>query len=121
MASDSQEIPRGEWRQYFDDFSRNLPALVASVEVDGPETGAQVEVEHGLLTGITYDDRDDIVVIGLDAPPGGLGEDLERTISQPGRIYVAGEAGGEMVFDIEDAEGNKTLLRVEPAAALPPS
>ena len=121
MVESSREIPRGVWRQYFDDFSRNLPALLASVEVAGPETGAQVEVDHGVLTGITYDDRDDIVVIGLDAPPGGTREDVERTVSQPEQIYVAGDEGGEAVFDIEDAEGNKTLVRVEPAPALPPA
>src|SRR5437016_14587697 len=63
MAKGSRQIPRSEWRQYFDDFSRNLPALAASIEVDGPETGAQIEAERGLLTGISYDDRDDIVVI----------------------------------------------------------
>jgi Family of unknown function (DUF5335) len=120
MAKGSRQIPRSEWRQYFDDFSRNLPALVASIEVDGPETGAQIEAERGLLTGISYDDRDDIVVIVLDAP-GGTREDLERNVSQPQQIYVADDEAGETVVDIEDAEGNKTLVRIEPAPALPPS
>jgi Family of unknown function (DUF5335) len=120
MAKGSRQIPRTDWRQYFDDFSRNLPALVASIEVAGPETGAQVEAERGTLTGISYDDRDDVVVIGLDAP-GGTRGDLERNVFQPQQIYVADEEVGETVFDIEDAEGNKTLVRVEPAPALPPS
>lgn len=113
MASTTREIPRAEWRSYFDDFSRNLPDLLATVEVVGKEIGAQVEAERPVLTGITYDDGDDIVVIGLDAP-GGLPEDLERIVYHPQKIYVE-EEDGMTIFDIEDSEEQQTLLRLEPA------
>jgi hypothetical protein len=66
-----------------------------------------------LLTGITYDDGDDIVVIGLDAP-GGTQEDLEHIVYHPQKIYIA-EEGDTVVFDIEDSEETKTLVRLEPA------
>jgi uncharacterized protein DUF5335 len=114
MTSTTRELPRAEWRGYFDDFSRNLPALKATVEVAGTEIGVQVEAEQPLLTGITYDDGDDIVVIGLDAP-GGLPEDLERIVYHPQKIYVA-EEDDVTIFDIEDSEEVKTLVRLEPAA-----
>jgi hypothetical protein len=113
MATTTREIPQSEWRGYFDDFSRDLHDLVATVEVAGSEIGAQVEAEHPLLTGMTYDDGDDIFVIGLNAP-GGLQEDLEHIISHPQKIYVA-EEGTVTVFDIEDSEQTKTLVRLEPA------
>ena len=74
----------------------------------------QVEAEQPLLTGITYDDGDDIVVIGLDAP-GGLPEDLEHIVYHPQKIYLA-EEDDVMIFDIEDSEEVKTLVRLEPAA-----
>jgi len=113
MAISTREIPQSEWRGYFDDFSRDLQDLVATVEVTGRDVGAQVEAERPLLTGITYDDGDDIVVIGLDAP-GGLREDLEHVVYQPQKIYVA-EEDGVTIFDIEDSEQVKTLVRLEPA------
>jgi hypothetical protein len=113
MATSTREIPREEWQGYFDDFSRDLHDLLAIVEVAGQEIGAQVEAEKPLLTGITYDRGDDIVVIGLDAP-GGTQEDLEHVVYHPRKIYVA-EESGETIFDIEDAEQVKTLVRLEPA------
>jgi hypothetical protein len=113
MATTTREIPHSEWRGYFDDFSRDLRDLVARVEVAGRDVGAQVEAERPLLTGITYDDGDDIVVIGLDAP-GGIQEDLERIVYHPKKIYVAEEEGGVTIFDIEDSEQVQTLVRLEP-------
>jgi hypothetical protein len=113
MATSTREIPQAEWRAYFDDFSRDLHDMMATVEVTGREIGAQVEAERPLLTGITYDHKDDIVVIGLDAP-GGIEEDLEHIVYHPQKIYVA-EEDTETVFDIEDAEQVKTLVRLEKA------
>jgi hypothetical protein len=112
MATSTREIPREEWRGYFDDFSRDLHDRTATVEVAGREIGAQVEAEHPLLTGISYDHKDDIVVIGLDAP-GGLQEDLEHIVYHPQKIYVA-EGDGETIFDIEDSDQVQTLVRLEP-------
>jgi hypothetical protein len=114
MAISTREIPKPEWRGYFDDFSRDLRATRATVEVAGREIGAQVEADRPLLTGITYDDGDDIVVIGLDAP-GGIQEDLEHIVYHPTKIYVA-EEDSMTVFDFEDAEQVQTLVRLEPAS-----
>jgi hypothetical protein len=113
MASTTREIPAPEWRGYFDDFSRDLQGFVATVEVAGKDIGAQIEAERPLLTGITYDDGDDIVVIGLDAP-GGTQEDLEHIVYHPQKIYVE-EEDDRLVFDIQDSEERQTLVRLEPA------
>ncbi|MCW3032548.1 MAG: hypothetical protein QOK19_590 [Solirubrobacteraceae bacterium] len=114
MASTTREIPREEWRTYFDDFSRDLPDLAATVEVIAEDLGAQVEAGQARLAGISYDDRDDVLVIGLDAP-GGTPEDLERVVYNPRRIMVAEGDDRQIVYDIEDAEHTQTLLRLEPA------
>jgi 3-dehydroquinate synthase class II len=119
MAPPTWEIPRGEWQAYFDDLSRRLETTVASIEVMGAEIGAQVEAERGILRGVTYDDGDDIVVIALDTE-GDAPEELERTISEPQKIYVDDE-NAATVLDIEDSEGNKTLVRMAPAPQLPPA
>jgi hypothetical protein len=120
MTTSTQEIPRRAWRPYFDELSKVLGTTEATVEVVGKDVGAQVEADHLILTGITYDDRDDVFVIGLDAP-GNPPEDLERMVDHPKRIMVAtsGTPPEEMTIDIEDAEGHQTIVRLERPPALP--
>jgi Family of unknown function (DUF5335) len=121
MSEITQEIPRDSWRSYFDDLSRGLKTVEATVEVDGPEVGAQIEAERLVLTGVTYDSGDDIFVIGLDAP-GGDPEELQRVIDHPQRIFVEGELPElGMTIAIEDAEGNRTIVTLEPPPELPPA
>jgi hypothetical protein len=115
MALATRELPRTEWQTYFDDFSRDLDRVVATVEVAGSDIGAQVEADRLILTGITYDHKDDILVVGLDAM-GGRTEELEHIVYQPQKIYLATDEVGLTVFDVEDAEGHQTLVRMEPAA-----
>ena len=121
MAQITQEIPRDAWRSYFDDLSRTLGTVEATLEVDGPLIGAQTEAEHLALTGVTYDAGDDIFVIGLEAPGGGP-EELQRIIDHPRRIFVEGAFPDEgMVIAIEDAEGSRTILTLERPPQLPPT
>jgi hypothetical protein len=114
MVPVTRELSREEWGTYFTDFSRDLDTLAATVEVAGRDVGAQTEADRLVLTGITYDRGDDIVVIGLDAE-GGIVEEVEHIVYQPQKIYVASEEDGTTTFDIEDAEGHQTLVRLEPA------
>jgi uncharacterized protein DUF5335 len=120
MATSTQELARETWRPYFDELIRTLGTVEATVEVIGRDLGAQVEAERLVLTGISYDDRDDVLVIGLDAP-GKPDEDLERMVDRPRRIMVATSETPreEMTIDVEDAEGNRTLVHVERPPALP--
>jgi hypothetical protein len=119
MAVTTQEIPRDAWRGYFDEFSKTMGTLEATVEVDGEDVGAQIIAERLVLTGITYDSKDDALVIGLDAPGAPPPEDLEHFVYNPTKIWVA--TGDEMppTFDIDDAEGHKTILKLETPPALP--
>ena len=115
MADQTREIPRGEWRVFFDDFSRDLEGPLATVEVAGEELGSQLEAERSTLTGITYDHGDDILVIGLDVQ-GGSSEDLEHIVYHPQKIDLA-ESGEVTTFDIEDSDAVKTLVKLQPAGS----
>jgi Family of unknown function (DUF5335) len=68
MAVATYEIPRQAWRSYFEELTDGLGTVEATVEVVGRDAGAQVADERQILTDITYDDRDDTIVVGLDAP-----------------------------------------------------
>jgi hypothetical protein len=118
----TQELPRAAWRPYFDDLSKALGATRATVEVDGKDLGAQTVADEMTLVGVTYDDRDDVVVIGLDAP-GGHVEEFEHMVEHPQRIFVATgeEAGGEMAIDIQADEEHQTIIRLARPPELPPA
>src|SRR3954464_15643675 len=92
MATETQAVPRETWREYFDRLSKVMGTVKATVEITGPDVGDQFLSEDELvLTGITYGDKDDILVLGLDVP-GGHREELEHMISRPQQIYAAGGA-----------------------------
>jgi hypothetical protein len=67
---------------------------------------------------VTYDNKDDILIVGLDSP-GGSPEELQHIIYEPQTILVSGGAGELLVFDVMDGEGNQHLLRIENAPQLP--
>jgi hypothetical protein len=120
MAPTTQELPRDRWRPYFDAFSKELGVVKATVEVDGRDIGAQVAGEGLVLTGMTYDDRDDALMIALDTPGGQVGE-LEHMVDHPQTIFVAVGDDVGMAFDIADAEDHQTIIRLELPATLPPA
>jgi hypothetical protein len=118
MATTTQEIPREAWREYFDTLAKILPTVEATVEVVGRDLGDQFIGERVLLAGISYDPKDDVVVIGLDTP-GGLPEEVEHMVYNPQRIMVTGMDDGSTVIEVEDAEGHQTIVRYEEVPALP--
>jgi hypothetical protein len=120
MATPTQEIPREVWRQYFDTLAKVLPTVEATVEVIGRDLGDQFIGEHVLLAGVSYDDKDDVLVIGLDTP-GGLPEEVEHLVYNPQRVMVTGLEDGSTVIEAEDAEGHQTIVRYAEVPALPPA
>jgi hypothetical protein len=120
MSGATEQLPQDAWGPYFDSISRDLGTTLATVEVVGRDVGDQIEADHLVLTGISYDYKDDVIVIGLDAP-GGLREEIQRLIDHPRTIYVAqGPATSPgVVIDIEDAEAHHTIVQLEQAPELP--
>lgn len=114
----THELAAEAWRTYFDELSKHGGTVEATVEVAGRDLGAQVAAERLTLVGITYDDKDDVLAVALDAGPGERGA-FEHRVERPQRIYVAFGEGAEMTIDAEDAEGHQTLVRLERPAALP--
>ncbi len=49
----TQEIPRQEWNKFFDSFSRQHEGWLVTLEIFGPEIGAQEEARELPLEGIS--------------------------------------------------------------------
>ena len=120
MTITTQEIPRQAWRSYFEELTDVLGTVEATVEVVGRDLGDQVADERQILSDMTYDDRDDAIIVGLTAPDSEV-ELIEHMIEQPQRVLVAtGEPPPlEVTFDIEDGEQHQWLIHLERPPALP--
>ena len=120
MAITSQEIPREAWRRYFEELTDVLGTVEGTVEVIGRDVGDQIADERQVLTDITYDDRDDALIVGLEAPDSDV-DRVEHVIEHPQRVLVAtGEPPPlELTFDVEDGEQHQWLIHLERPPALP--
>jgi Family of unknown function (DUF5335) len=113
-----REIPRDEWIEFFDGFSRQHEGWLAAVEVFGTDIGAQVEARELPFTGITADLKDGEDMVSII-----LGEEAEdhvtHTISRPTHVRLEQTAeGANAALQIESADGTTTLLRFR-SAVLP--
>jgi hypothetical protein len=77
----------------------------------------QIANERQVLTDIIYDDRDDALIVGLEAPDADVWR-VEHVIEHPQRVLVAtGEPPPlEVTFDVEDGEQHQWLIHLERTA-----
>lgn len=116
MTIAAQEIPRDAWREQLDQFTREIGTAEAVIEVAGRELRDPTGYDRFALTGITYDDDDDVVVVGMDPP--GPTEDYKHIIDAPQQITVATQEDGEITFDVTAAGGHRHLIHVWRAVPL---
>ena len=114
-----REIPREEWAEYLDGFSRQHEGWLVTVEVLGEEIGAQVEAEEMALAGVTADLKgggEDVISIILGK---GTAERVTHNVTQPTHLRIEqAEDGADMALQIESGGGPTTLLRFR-SAVLP--
>lgn len=115
----TQEIPRTEWNNFFDGFSRQHEGWLATLEVFAPEIGAQEEAHELPLEGISIASADESpseIAISL----GKAAEDhVTHTITRPEHVWLEQTPGGaNAALEIESENQTKTLLRFR--SSLPP-
>ncbi len=107
----TRQIPREEWVNFFDTFTRIHEGWLASLEVMAPELGDLVEIRDRPLAGITAEmhrlGRDSIVIIFGRGPA-----HLTHMIQRPTRVWLKQTVqGDDEALEIEAAEAPTTLLR----------
>ena len=115
----TKEIAKNEWTQFFDSFSRKHQGWLVSVEIFGPEIGAQVEQRQMTLEGIT-DEWDEIegntIIIMTGAKTEGH---ISHSITHPTAVSVEQtDEGADAALAIKSEDGATTLLRFR-SAVLP--
>lgn len=109
----AREIIRDEWVSFFTEFSQRHARWLVTMEMLGPELGAQIEGRSVRFEGINADLKDGENVVTID-----LGESadnrLTHAIRHPRRIWVGQCETAKGTFetlDIEAEDGTKTLVR----------
>jgi hypothetical protein len=106
-----RQLPKSEWRAFFDLMSKALLGKRAEIEVASLDVGDQIVDEWVPLIGITYDSRDDLLDVALDR--------ANRLIRRPQAIEVQENAAGLASLAVVDAAGARHIVRLKDPVMLP--
>jgi len=112
------EIPREGWVQRLNEFTSIHAGWLVSLDVLGPDLGAQHEINNLPLLGVYVDrtDHDRTIEVSVGRLSG---EHLTHMIAAATRIYIERtDDGADAALQVESADGTKTILRFR-ATALP--
>ncbi len=108
----TREIPRSEWRKFFDSFSRQHEGWLTTVEVVGGDIGDQLEATELPLQGISADvkgSEPDAVEIAVGSGPA---DEITHIIPNASRVlFDQSAAGADEGLEIESADGERTIMR----------
>ena len=114
----TQAIPREQWKNFFDSFSRQHEGWLATLEVFATDLGAQEEARELPLSGISLSSakNEDSIALSLGKEP----EDhITHIIQKPEQVWVERTSEGvNTALEIESKDQTKTLLRFR-SPALP--
>ena len=107
----TREIPREQWKEFFDELSRNLDGWETKVQIVNNDVGAQMLSEGLPFHGLTVE-ADATGELAIELSVGnGTGEHQTHTVSTPFKVSFEGAGVGPGgVLDIEDAAGTKMLI-----------
>lgn len=107
----TKEIPKKEWSDFFDSFSRKHEGWLITMEILGQNIGAQIEERELTLEGITYEGNEtgDTIIILTGAKP----EDhIAHSIQHPTTVGLQQtEEGADVALAISSADGVTALLQ----------
>lgn len=106
------QITKTEWPAFFDSFSRKHEGWLATLEVFGPDIGAQIEERELPFEGIT-DEWDEVqgntimITAGSDA-----NDHVTHTVSHPTEVSLEQtDEGADAALAIKSEDGTTALLR----------
>ncbi len=114
----TREIPRSEWREFFDSFSTEHEGWLTSIEITGSDIGGdQIEAGELPFQGISADTKGsepDAIEIMCGRNPS---DELTHIVHDASLVFFdQGEAGAHQAVEIESADGSKTILRFRAAS-----
>jgi len=119
--TDRDAPPRANWREFFDQVTKDHEGDSVTVEVIGVDYGDQLETEPLPFAYIEYDIKDEAVAVGIGGKDGRFPVVLRHVIELPQTILADSPApGAARAFDIVAQDGTSTIVTLRPRDALPP-
>jgi hypothetical protein len=110
MSQQMRQPVRQEWKGFLDIVSRETEGQPVTIEVVTAETGSQVEADGLPLSYISYDDKDDVVIVSVREPDSS-DPVLDHIVQSPWKILFDPPSPGSVrSIDIEGADGAHTLV-----------
>ena len=111
--SDTRSEMKMSWREILDRATKDHQGKETSVEVVGEEYGDQVEAEHMALTSLSYDPKDDVVIVALGPLEGRNDPVLRHIVEQPREVLVDSVPPElPLTVEIVDGDGTTTIVSV---------
>ncbi|MFN8062730.1 MAG: DUF5335 family protein [Vicinamibacterales bacterium] len=108
----TREIPAANWAAFCDHVNRTQRDFAATLEVQSPDIGAQVEARNLPFDGIAADVKDARLSISVTLRAGTTGL-LTHTVTAPLRLTAeSSDEGLVEALLIEAANGLRTLVRL---------
>jgi HSP20 family molecular chaperone IbpA len=122
LNSATQQIPKDHWSEFANDVSRLYQGWDATIEVLGPEFGAQPEAQALPFQGLSFESKGgsaagDILIEVGDVEPA---YEAHRVDHPSALRMVASIPGVEADIEIESEDGTTTVVRLRNRPALPP-
>lgn len=105
-------IHRENWKEFFDELSREKVDWETSIEVLSGETGAQILSKGLPLSGMTFDEKDGAEKIEIIVGSGTENHQTHNIFNPKFAAFEMIESRKEFVLDIENSEGMKTLIKL---------
>lgn len=100
----TRKLESAQWKQYFDDVSRHLPATDVELRVESEDLGDQLVLKDASLMGLDYDARDQALFV--------VTPDKSHRITAPREVNVEESAQGLNAVQIIDAEGRQHIVQL---------
>ena len=105
----TNEIPKNEWPKFFDNFSSKHQGWSVTLEIFGPELGAQVQERELALVGIVDEIHGNRIVIMFGERPD---DHMTHSIGHATEVSLEQTDGGaDVALAIKSADGVMALLR----------
>ena len=121
MNKDTQEIERGEWAAFAEEFSKQHAGVTASLESIGADEGDQYAAENMPFAGMTLESKGSaagslVLMLGTEGA-----SHIERQIAAPQSLRVHVTPAGETVMEIKADDEPTLLLHLQAPKEIPAS
>jgi hypothetical protein len=110
MSQQMRQPVRQEWKGFLDIVSRETEGEPVTIEIVTAETGSQVEADGLPLSYISYDEKDEVVIVSVREPDSS-DPVLDHIVQNPWKIVFDPPSPASVrTIDIEGADGAHTLV-----------